>query len=214
MAIRYYDEALAAKIQSWVKDPNLKVLKPDQTKRLFEMKADINQDKPLSLPIIALSRDTSVQVDCTVKRSFTFNGYPINQTEKQTLHLDAIPITVNYQIDIFTQKYEEGDEYLRNFIFQIINNPSFKVSIPYNNANLEHIANIGLMSTVTDNSDIPEKLFADQFTRWTIELELRDGYLFSVPANANWVVDNASLDVQEDASKPGVFTEEQVDIKQ
>lgn len=42
-----------------------------------------------------------------------------------------------------------------------------------------------LNSTVTDNSDIPERLFPDQFTRFTIQLELQDAYLYSVPINTN-----------------------------
>ena len=40
MAIRYYDEALTEKIKSWVKDPDMRVLSPNDSTRLFQMKAD------------------------------------------------------------------------------------------------------------------------------------------------------------------------------
>jgi hypothetical protein len=214
MAIRYYDEALVAKIKSWVKDPNLTVLKPDEVSRLFRQREDQTEDKPLSLPLIALSRDKSVQIDANTKRPMSFNGMPVDATAKKTLHLDAIPITVNYQIDIFTQRYDEGDEYLRNFIFKLINEPALKILIPYNGVQLEHIAFLRVMSTVTDNSDISEKLFPDQFTRWTIELELQDAYLFSVPFTDNWTLEAASLDTVENASTPTIYEEEKIDIKQ
>ena len=38
----------------------------------------------------------------------------------------------------------------------------------------------------SDTSDIPNHLFAGQFYRWTIQLELQDGFLFSIPYKKNW----------------------------
>ena len=44
MAIRFYDKALSAKIESWIKDPNMTILKPDEVTRLLQIQADkINQ---------------------------------------------------------------------------------------------------------------------------------------------------------------------------
>ena len=54
MAIRYYDKALVEKITKWVKDPNMRILKPEEVTRLFQQTADINNDKPISLPLIAI----------------------------------------------------------------------------------------------------------------------------------------------------------------
>ena len=48
MAVRYYDDAVANKINSWLpKDRNrqIQVLKPDETKRLFSIEADEKNDK-------------------------------------------------------------------------------------------------------------------------------------------------------------------------
>ena len=55
MAIRFYDEAIYEKIKKWVKDPNVSILKPDETERLFKQKADENKDKPITLPLITIS---------------------------------------------------------------------------------------------------------------------------------------------------------------
>ena len=34
MAVNFYDEALVKKIQGWITDPNLRILKPNETTRL------------------------------------------------------------------------------------------------------------------------------------------------------------------------------------
>lgn len=195
MGVRYYDDALYEKIQSWVKDPNMRILKVDETKRLFQQRADLGDDKPITLPLIALNRDTSIEILNTNKTPLSYDGSHVGGNEKSTEQLNAIPIQVHYQLDIYTQKYIEGDEYLRNFIFQFINYPKLKITIPYNGSNIVHEAYIKLLSTVSDNSDITEKLFSDQFTRWTLQLELQDAYLFSVPLNLNYHVTDASLDI-------------------
>ena len=77
MAIRYYDEALANKINSWLPKSNnrkIKILKPDEVKRLFTIEADERNDKPIQLPLIALSRDTQIDVMHPTKRALSFAG--------------------------------------------------------------------------------------------------------------------------------------------
>lgn len=213
MAIRYYDEAIVAKIQSWIRDPNLKILKPEESKRLFSLRADQVNDNPITLPLISLSREPNIKIDYSKKRNLTFDGLTVAQSDTgKSIQLNAIPITVTYQLDIYTKRYEEGDEYLRNFTFQLINNPTLSVIFPYNGANIEHIAYLNLNPTLTDNSDIPEKLFSDQFTRWTIGLELSNAYLISIPFNQNCVVEDGSLDVITEINKnENLVEEEKVD---
>jgi hypothetical protein len=79
--------------------------------------------------------------------------------------LNAIPIKLQYQLDIYTKTAEAGDEYLRQFLFKLINNPAIKIIIPYNGINVEQIANIRVLNSVTDTSAISERLFPGQFTR-------------------------------------------------
>ena len=185
MAIRFYDEALCNKIQKWVQDPNMRILRPNETSRLFQMKADLDKDKPLKLPFIAISRDTDIEILNTQKQVKTFGGFKLATNEKTTIPINVIPIKIGYQIDIYTKGLAEADEYVRNFVFNFINLPKLKVTIPYNDAQFEHLSNIWIDATISDNSDISERLFVDQFVRFTIKLYVDDAYLFSLPIKDN-----------------------------
>lgn len=181
MAIRYYDEALVTKIQKWIPDNKMKVLSPEEVAEMFSQRAHMSNDKPITLPFVALSRDTNITILSATKQPLSYDGKHVGIVESKVAQLNAIPIGITYQLDIYTKKAVEGDEYLRNFIFQFINYPKLKIEIPYNGSKIEHTASIRLESTVSDNSDIPQRLFVDQFTRWTIRFSLQDAYLFSIP---------------------------------
>ena len=61
-----------------------------------------------------------------------------------------------------------------------------KINIPYHDATIEHIANIRVLDTVSDTSSISERLFPGQFTKWIIQLEIQDAFLFSIKYKRNW----------------------------
>lgn len=193
MAVRFYDDALVKKITGWVRDPKMKITSPDETRRLFEYYGDIRDDKPIDLPLISIRRDRSIEIKQTNKKTLSYDGVHFESNAQvidgkyisRTLQLNAIPITINYQIDIYTRYAQEADEYMRNFVFNIVNFPQLTIEIPYNSSNIEHHSNIRLVSTVEDNSDIPERLVAGQFTRFTIKLYIDDAYLFSAPIKDN-----------------------------
>ena len=196
MAIRYYDDAISEKMKKWIPDgSNLRVLKPDESKRLFELKADDSGDAPIKLPFIALSRDKDFELLSNVKNNKSFDGIRIERDIDQSMLMNVIPIKVEYQLDIYTKTYEEGDEYVRNFLFKLINNPALSIDIPYNDSWLHHRAYLRVLSTVSDTSDIQEHLFAGQFTRWSIKLELQDAFLFSIPYKNNWKFIDADIEV-------------------
>lgn len=189
MAIRYYDSAIVNKIKSWVKDPNMKIISPSESSRLFQLKADENLDEPLTLPLIAISRDNDFEIISTAKKPLTYDGGHIAaRTDKSEL-LNGIPIRLSYQLDIYCKYFAEADEYVRNFIFNIINFPGIHIEIPYNNANVVHDSNMLIESTISDNSDIPERLISGQFTRMTIRISIDDAYLFSIPFMQNWSIE-------------------------
>lgn len=211
MATRYYDDVLVEKIKRWIpQDSPLRILKPDETKRLFELKADDKNDKPLKLPVIALSRNNDIELNISVKTPLSYDGLKIHSNKDITVHFNAIPINLTYQLDIYTKTYEEGDEYVRAFLFKLINNPVIKIEIPYNDVNIEHIANIHVLPTVSDTSAISERIFPGQFTRWSIQLEIQDAFLFSIPYKNNWklVIDEDTnegigLEVSNKIDEPG-----------
>jgi hypothetical protein len=195
MAIRYYDDILAAKLKRWNPNPNLRVLKPDEVKRLFAATALDSGDKPFTLPCIALSRNNDLEIETNIKTPKSYAGLKLRQTESETLVLNAIPVKPQYQIDIYTKTVEEGDEYLRQYLFKLINNPVIKIIVPYNGVNMEQIANIRVLNSVSDTSDIAEQLFPGQFTRWTLQLEIQDAFLYDVPYRKNWklFIDNDTI---------------------
>lgn len=187
MALEYYDDIITAKISRWLPSTaKARVLRPNETKRLFEMQANDTGDKPIQLPLISLSRNNDIELLINVKTPKSYTGVKLAQTREQSLLLNAIPIKLQYQLDIYTKHADEGDEYLRQFLFKLINNPSFKIIIPYNGINLEQIANIRVLNTVSDTSEIQERLFSGQFTRWTIQFEILDAFLYDAPYKKNW----------------------------
>lgn len=187
MACRYYDDILVAKILKWLpENTNLRVLGPSESKKLFELTADDTQDQPFKLPIITLTRSKDIELLSTIKQPKSYEGLKLLSTPEETLHLNVIPIKLLYDLTIYTKTEEEADEYVRNFLFKLINNPVIKVRIPYNNTQIEHVANIRVLSNISDTSDISERIFSGQFHCWTIQLEIQDAFLFSLPYRRNW----------------------------
>ena len=205
MAIRYYDDAIVAKIQKWLPTASkLRVLKPDESNRFYKLTADDNKDAKFKLPLIALSRSNDLPLLSNIKQSKSFDGLKIHSDEAVTVHLNIIPVLPSYQLDIYTKTADEGDEYIRNFLFKLINNPKIIIEIPYNDLKIKHVANIRILDTVSDTSNISEHLFPGQFTRWTIQMEVHDAFLFSIPYKNNWhfVLDN-ELEITDDLSTIG-----------
>lgn len=189
MAFEYYDDALAGKLMKWTPtNLQLRVLKPDDTKRLIELKADDSRDKHLQLPFIALSRNNEIELLLNVKNPRSFDGLKLNQTDEKTLQMNVIPVKLQYQLDIFAKTQIEAEQYVREYLFKLINNPVIKIVIPYNGQEVTQIANINVLSNVADTSDIPQRLFIGQFTRWTIQLEILDAFLYNLPYKQNWKI--------------------------
>lgn len=205
MAVGLYDIALRNKIAKWVLDPNMTILDPDETDRLFKYRADISNDRPLQLPLIAISRDRDIELVLNNKRPMSYMGKTFNSNGLTSDHLNAIPINIGYQIDIYTRFKHEADEYVRNFVFNIINHPKLEIHIPYNESNLDYVSFMSLISPISDNSDIPERLIPGQFTRMTLRLRLNDAYLFSY--NYQDVPKITSIEIQ-----PSINTDVDVEI--
>jgi hypothetical protein len=187
MAVRYYDDILSIKLHNWLPDnSNLRVLGPSETKRLFELTAEDHKDAPIQLPLITLNRHKDVELLSNVKSPKSYDGLRILANEDGALQFNVLPIKLLYDLTIYTKTEEEVDEYVRSFLFKLINNPVIKVKIPYNDFEVEHIANIRVLPNVSDTSDISERIFVGQFHCWTIQLEIQDAFLFSLPYRRNW----------------------------
>lgn len=124
-------------------------------------------------------------------------GFKRDATTSSAQHLNVIPIRLTYQLDIYTRYNEEAEEYIRNFVFNIINHPKLTINIPYNGYNEIKNANLTLDSTITDNSDIPERLIAGQFTRKTLTIIIDDAYLWDVKIKDTInICENSQIDVE------------------
>lgn len=206
MACRYFDEALTQKIKDAVMtNDNILVLGPEESsEELFSDKADMNHDK-LTLPMISLIRKRDVDILNTNKKPLTYEGIRLAFYDKnnkkvegdKALKLNAIPIRLEYQLDVYTKKQYEADEYMREFLFFFINNPSVKITIPYNGVKATHESTVRVEPPLVDNSDIPQKLFRDQFYRFSMNLYIDDAYYFSVPSMETVLINSIELSVQD-----------------
>ena len=182
MSVYLYDEAFIEKLRYWTKDTQIQIYGPDDTRRLFETIADGNNDKPIKLPILCLRRKPGINVINTNKKPLTFDGLRLEANKDSVLQLNAIPIDISYQLDIYTRYLKEADEFMRNLTFNIINYPKLTVTIPYNDVNFEHNGIIRMSETVDDNSNVPERLINGQFTRFTFNINIDDAYIWNIKA--------------------------------
>ena len=108
-------------------DNKIKITGPEETRRLFQYRADVNNDEPIQLPLITLRRNREVNILSTNKKPLVFDGLTLNATKEKSDQLNGIPIHLSYQIDIYTRYERECDEYVRNFIFNIIKFPKIQI---------------------------------------------------------------------------------------
>ena len=205
MAISYYDEAVTQKIKGWLADSSkLRVLSPDDSNRLIQLAAEDSNDKPLKLPLIVVSRNKDIELLSAIKQNRSFDGLTIGKdSEKmETVHLNVIPVKTTYQLDIYTKTRLEADEYVRQYLFKLINNPQIIIEIPYNGYFVKHTANLRVLDTISDTSDISVHLFPGQFYKWTIQLELQDGFLFSIPQKQGWRICGVEVTAADKISDP------------
>lgn len=204
MAISYYDDAVTQKIKGWLADSSkLRVLSPDESTRLIQLHAEDSEDEPLQLPLIAISRNKDLEIESTIKQNKSFDGLIVDRPDYRTsIHLNVIPVKTTYQLDIYTKKRIEADEYVRQYLFKLINNPQIIIEIPYNNCIVKHTANLRVLNTVSDTSDISTHIFPGQFYKWTIQLELQDGFLFSIPQKQSWRIIEAEIAIADKISAP------------
>lgn len=190
MSISLYDEALTEKFKHWTNNTTLQITSPNETTRLFTMIGDQNNDTPIKLPLIAIQRTGGYNLQSITKKAMTFDGITLEASENKSVQLNAIPVSVSYQVDVYTRYLKEADEYTRNLIFNIINYPKLSITLPYKDMHIVHDSSIYLAGEVLDNSDIPERLIAGQFTRLTLKLGINDAYIFDVRTRDNIFIDD------------------------
>lgn len=93
--------------------------------------------------------------------------------------LNAIPISIPYNIDVYTRYQKENDLYMRNLIFNIINYPTMQIAFRYNGIDIEQNANMILENNISN--DAPAiKLFSDQIVKQSLSILIDDAYLWDI----------------------------------
>mgnify|MGYP003293910262 CR=1 FL=1 len=180
MSVELYDIAFVEKLRKWTKETDVSILTPNETKNTFSIIADKQNDQSIKLPLITLRRTGGFKVLYTGARPISKSGARLFANDETGRRLRAVPISISYQIDIYTRYQDEADEYTRNIVYNIINYPRLDVNIPYYDENRIHYSNIHMVGDVEDTSDIPERLISGQFSRMTIQIVVDDAYLFDV----------------------------------
>lgn len=207
MALYFYDTALLNKLRFWTNKTNLHIYGPDETRQLFETIADETDDSPIQLPILCLRRSGGYTILNINKKPLTYDGVSIDRDEDASTQVDAVPILINYQLDIYAKFLQEADTYARNLVFNIINYPTLKINIPYGeDSYFSHYANIRIAQTIQDNSSIPERMVPGLFTRLSLSIDIDDAYLWDIRTRSNSVI---LSDVQLNVHNP--LTDDQTD---
>lgn len=190
MGVKLYDDAIVSKFKQWTQRTNIHIYSPSETKRIFEIIAEQTNDKPIELPFIGLSRVGGYTILNTQMQPMTYDGLTLQANQKASLQLNAVPIQIDYQIDVYTRQLSEADDYVRNLVFNIINFPSLEVHVPYRDCDIKHKASIQLAAQeVADNSSIPERLITGQFTRLSLMITVNDAYLWDLRVRNNYSLD-------------------------
>lgn len=204
-----YDEALVDKIKHWTKESDVHIYGPNETSNMFKLLADKKNDKPIELPLITISRDRGfvIRDDYAgrTRKPSSYDGVTLHANEYKSMVLTGIPIALDYTIDIYTKLQLESDILVRNLIFNLVNQPAMKITVPGTSKfdgeevePFEHTAVVTIDSNqVQDRSNMPERFIEGNLTRLTLLVSINDAYLWDVREHVNGSVDFILDDVYE-----------------
>lgn len=196
MSTYLYDEGLIEKFKSWTDTTKIQVFGPNEITRMLEVVADTNKDEPITLPLITLnrSRGYNIREGGTSKRSLSYDGLTISAEQETSDVLNAIPISLSYQLDVYAKFAEEADILMKNLIFNMINYPSFYITVPDAG---EYSARITINDSVDDTSSIQERFIEGNFTRLSLSFSIDDAWLWDLRKLHNVDVDLIMDDIYE-----------------
>ena len=186
MSSYIYDDALINKFKRWTEGTEVNLVGPDESRRLFQVLSDKSNDSNIKFPLVSLKRSLGYDIDLYGKKPITFDGAKLEANSKKVKSIVYIPITLNYQLDIYTRYYQEADEYMRNFIFNIINYPKLEITIKYFNSNIDHVANILPTQSVIDKYTVYKDFGNETIGPWEQGTQIQTG-------DIDWGIQNAKV---------------------
>lgn len=195
MSAILYDNALLDKLKKWTEKADVQIYGPSETGRMFQISADKSNDKSFKLPAIALSRN-GYSINNISKRPMAWDGKKIEADEDKVKQINAIPIILEYNIEVYARYYDEADSYMREIIFNVINYPRVDIEIPYLGFNKIHTSNIRISSNmIEDNKQGGLLTFNDQICSLRLQINIDDAYLWDsrIRATVNIVDDGLTV---------------------
>ena len=200
MSTYLYDEAIVNKFKSWVKNAQIEVFGPNEPSRVLEVVADKTNDRPITLPLIYIERDRGFNIinGGTTRRPLSYDGKDINADFSRSDVLNAIPISISYQVNVYTRYAKEADILIRNLIFNVINYPALEITVPgvdiVGNLTQDeetnhkshthpfvHTARIEFGNTeIQDNSNEKERFIEGNYTKLSFLISINDAYLWDL----------------------------------
>lgn len=199
MSVELYDKALLNKMNKWTKGTPVTLVNPQDDETLFKQMADTQNDKSLKLPIISLTRPMGYEILNINRKPMGYAGMLIDHSTGRSLRLNAIPIKIEYLIDVYARYKEEAYAIARNLVFNIMNHPSVKVVLPYHGADYVHNSNIRLNPSINDTTD--SMGFAKgQVTRLSLGLNIDDAYTWDIRKGINLSITEYQVELAEQRS--------------
>lgn len=162
--IYVYDDAIVKDLQKSFNplnsdDPVVRIVDPEA---IIGLAAQIKEDQ-ITFPVIALSREGSIQIDKS-RMNFTRLHKGVQAVlEEHTNNLyyeKAIPIDLKYTLTVLTTNTADMDELVRELIFKYVDMYFLTVTLPY-----EAKRNVRIGLTIDPDSSIDRQSGASEYIK-------------------------------------------------
>lgn len=204
MSVYLYDNAIVETFKSIINDDRIYITPAENVIRTI---ARLNSDE-VKFPMISLTRTGTVLQPSHF--SMRYDGAPVltDYDSKIVQKLQAMPIRINYQIDIWTRNREENDNLVRELVFYLSTHQAMYVDIPYD-LNEKHVFTFALDNSIDDNSDIISHKNSGEYFRQTLTAYVDDAYLWKTSKAKSIDLDTEGLKLRAE----NIPVEEEIDIK-
>ena len=184
MSVYLYDEAIVNRIKSVIGNQEVNVITAEKAFTKSMESADAPQ-----LPAISLYRDKFTLTTQVRNMAAYRTGRTEASDDNVVYRTQSLPITISYQIDVWTRKREQNDEFVRDLIWFFTLYPEHKLTLRYAGFVRDVKFNTFLDEDIVNNSQINDFEDKGQLYRSTFGLTVDEAQLFKV-SSVNQVVFN------------------------
>lgn len=188
-----YDEAIIENFRRIFSNGKIYIVPPEDA---FNLIGTVNTDN-VKLPMISLLRSPGWSLLDSRPHNMKFEGKIVKVEDDEVTLLRAIPIRINYQLDVWTESRLENDLIMRELIFYLSTNPTLQVNINYDNFSGKHDFNLFIDGEVEDNSDLVAHKDRGRYFRQTISLYTDDAYLWRTSTRGLGIIDPDYISIQK-----------------